>query len=63
MHSLPRRRAIDGAVSELLLCIGLVLLPALLAADTSLWLGCRSLSRAECVALLVLSIAQSGAEF
>jgi len=58
-----RWRAFCHACSELLFCIGLVLLPPLLVADTALWLGCRDLNRTECVELFVLSIAQSGSDF
>ena len=47
----------------LLFCIGLILLPALLATDTAIWLGCRNLSRADCVDLFVLSIAQAESDF
>ncbi len=47
------------ACSELLFCLGLVLVPALVAADMSVWLGCRDMSRAECVDFLVLAVAQT----
>ena len=73
MRSIPRHprvvslvlrcRGINRACSELLFCIGLVLLLALLAADTSVWLGCRHLSRADCVDLFALSFVQTGMEF
>lgn len=63
MISVHRLGRINRACSELLLRIGLVLLPALLAADTSVWLGCRHLSRADCVDLFVLSFVQTGTEF
>lgn len=63
MFLVPRRGGITRACGEVLLYIGLVLLPALLAADTGVWLGCRNLSRADCVDLLALSIAQAGAGF
>ncbi len=54
-----RRVAIRRACSELLFCLGLVLVPALTAVDMSVWIGCRNLTRVECVDFLVLSLAQT----
>ena len=50
--------AIRQACGELLFGVGLVLVPALVAADLSVWLECRNLGRAECVDSIVLSVAQ-----
>lgn len=50
--------AIRQASSELLFCVGLVVLPALVAIDMSVWLGCQHLNRTDCADLLVLSVAQ-----
>ena len=48
--------------SALLFCIAVVILPALLAANLSVRLACRDLSRADCANLLIVSVAQSGSD-
>ena len=50
---------IRQACRELLFCTGVVILPALLVADTVVWLACRDLNRTDCVDLLILSMAQA----
>src|SRR5262249_756685 len=55
-----RRASAMRACGELLFCIGLILLPAVLALDTTVWLECRNLSRVECAYSFVRSVAQSG---
>ncbi len=58
MRRVRRWRVIRHKCSELLFCLGLVLVPALLAVDLSTWLECRNLGRAACVDSLILSVAQ-----
>lgn len=45
------RRNVLEAVSAVLLCAGLVLLPGLAALDLSVGLACQGLSRNACIAL------------
>jgi hypothetical protein len=61
-RAVTRWVAIRQACGDLLFCIGVVMLPALLAANLTVWLACQDLSRADCTDLLVLSVAQGGSD-
>jgi len=54
----PRSRQIRelrAALASVLLCAGLMILPALAALDLGVGLGCRDLDRGACVALFTRS--------
>jgi hypothetical protein len=55
---ISNRRWIEfrAAVGAFLLCAGLTILPALVALDAVVWVGCRHLDRAACVALVVSAV-------
>jgi len=55
---LSRRRRIEfrGAVGAFFLCAGLTILPALVALDAAVWMGCRSLDRGACLALIASAV-------
>jgi hypothetical protein len=54
----PRRRRkakIREAVQAILLCVGAVLIPSLLALDGTVWLGCQKINTSECVDMLLIA--------
>ena len=51
---------VSRAISALLFCTGLMLLPPLLLANLAAWLGCQHLSGSACAALLLAGLDLSG---